>query len=59
MAEEMKKHVVMTDKKAIANWRLNHDLHVGLIMKTHGLTKTVASVQAYAEGVEGLTKRLG
>lgn len=49
---------VMTDKKAVANWRTNYDLHVLMIMKQHGLTKAQAIVQAYAEGVEGLNKRL-
>lgn len=52
-------NTVITDKKALQNWRTNHDLHVLLIMKQHGLTKPLALVQAYAEGVDGLTKRMG
>lgn len=50
---------IMTDKKAVSNWKTKHDLHVLLIMQTHGLTKAQAIVQAYAEGVEGVSKRLG
>lgn len=49
---------VMTDKKALLNWRTNHDLHVLLLMKQHGLTKGQATVQAYCEGVEGLNARM-
>ncbi|GHA11875.1 hypothetical protein GCM10007989_02780 [Devosia pacifica] len=49
---------VITDKKALLNWRTNHDLHVLLIMKQHKLTKSQALVQAYHEGAEGLNKRL-
>lgn len=60
MADEVKMQpTVMTDKKALLKWRTNHDLHVLMIMNKHGLTKGQASVQAYAEGVEGLSKRLG
>lgn len=50
---------VLTDKKALAKWRTNHDLHVLMIMNKHGLTKAQAVVQAYHEGVDGLNKRLG
>lgn len=57
MADEVK-HRVMDDKKSMQNWRTNYDLHVLMIMKQHGLTKAQACVQAYAEGVEGLNKRL-
>lgn len=47
------------DKTAKAAWKTNHDLHVLLIQKKHGLSKADASVQAYHEGIEGLNKRLG
>lgn len=47
------------DKSAKAAWKTNHDLHVLLIMKKHGLSKADAVVQAYHEGIEGLNKRLG
>lgn len=50
---------VLTDKKAVANWRTKHDLHVLMIMEKNGLTKAQAVVQAYHEGVDGLNKRLG
>lgn len=49
---------ILTDKKALLNWRTNHDLHVLMIMKRHGLSKGQALVQAYFEGAEGLNKRL-
>ena len=58
MADDVKTVSVITDKKALLNWRTNHDLHVLLIMKRHGLTKSQALVQAYHEGAEGLQKRL-
>lgn len=48
----------MSDAKAYAAWRTNHDLHVLLLMKG-GKTKAQALVVAYHEGVEGLNKRLG
>lgn len=53
------KYPVLTDKKAVQNWRANHDLHILLIIKQNGLTKSQAVVQAYHEGHEGLNKRLG
>lgn len=49
---------IMTDKKALLKWRTNHDLHVLLIMNKHGVPKAQATVQAYHEGAEGLTRRL-
>lgn len=52
------KHTVL-DPKAATKWKSKFDLHVGLIMHSHGLPKSKAVVQAYHEGVEGLTKRLG
>lgn len=59
MADEVKTApTVLTDKKALANWRTNFDLHVLMIMKQHSLTKAQAVVQAYHEGVVGLNKRL-
>lgn len=50
--------LMVTDKKALAAWRANYDLHVLLLMKQHGLTKSQAVVQAYHEGAEHLNKRL-
>lgn len=59
MADDVKRNIsVITDKKAVLNWRTNHDLHVLMIMKQHGMTKGQASVQAYAEGVDGLNRRM-
>lgn len=58
MADEVKNATVITDKKALLKWRTNHDLHVLLIMNRHGLSKGQATVQAYHEGAEGLSKRL-
>lgn len=49
---------VITDKKALASWKNNHELHLLLIQRQNGLTKAQALVQAYHEGVEGLSKRL-
>lgn len=56
---EPTKYPVLTDKKAVQNWKANHDLHVLLIIKQNGLTKSQAVVQAYHEGLDGLNKRLG
>lgn len=50
---------ILTDKKALSAWKANLDLHVLLIMRVHKLSKAQALVQAYHEGVEGLSKRLG
>lgn len=49
---------MVNDKKTAAKWRANFDLHVLLLMKQYGLTKSQAVVQAYHEGVEHLSKRL-
>lgn len=50
---------VVLDKKGLAAWKTNADLHVLLIMKQHpGVSKSNAVVQAYHEGVDGLGKRL-
>lgn len=49
----------LLDKKALAAWKTNADLHVLLIMKQHGVSKSVAVTQAYFEGVDGVKKRLG
>ena len=49
----------LLDKKALSNWKTNHELHVLLVMKQHGVTKAVAAVQAYHEGVDGLKRRMG
>ena len=56
---EVKVHTILTDKKALANWKRNHDLHVLLVMKQHNIAKAEALVQVYHEGSEGLNKRLG
>lgn len=52
-------YLMVSDKAAFAEWRKNFDLHVLLLMKKHKLSKAVALVQAYHEGVDGLNKRLG
>lgn len=46
------------DKKSFAAWKANNDLHVLLVIKQDGLSKSQAVVQAYFEGVDGLNKRL-
>lgn len=46
------------DKKAAAQLRTDHDLHVLLVMKSKACTKAEALVIAYAEGRDGLSKRL-
>lgn len=50
---------MITDKKALAEYKRKHDLHVLLFMERHRVTKSVATVQVYAAGVEGLAKLLG
>lgn len=58
-AKQMTMHEIDTmDKKAKATWRTDHDLHVLLIMKQKSCSKGDATVQAYAEGRNGLSKRL-
>lgn len=59
MADEKKPAPAMLDKKALASWKANADLHVLLIMRQNGVSKSQATVQAYHEGVDGLSKRLG
>lgn len=56
---ETKMHAFLNDAKALAKWKANFDLHVLLIMKQNDLPKAKAIVQAYHEGIDGLTKRLG
>lgn len=56
MADEVKS--VVLDKKAIPEWRTNHDLHVLLIMRKDKMSKPNAIVQAYHEGIDGLKKRM-
>lgn len=41
---------MITDKKALANWKRKFELHTQLIMQATGCTKTVAQVNAYHEG---------
>lgn len=50
---------MIIDKKALATWKRNHELHVLLLMQRHNITKSAALVQAYAAGNEGLTELLG
>jgi len=50
---------MITDKKAMAEWKRKHDLHVMLLMERFKFTKTQAVVQAYARGVEGLPDLMG
>lgn len=45
-------------KKRIKAKRLDHDLHVALLMKRHGLSKPDALILAYLDGVLGLEARL-
>lgn len=61
MADNVQSQVkpALLDKKAATAWRTNHDLHVLLLMKQESVTKPVAQVQAYFEGVDGLKKRMG
>lgn len=48
---------MILEKKALANWKMKHDLHVLLIMTQENCTKAVAQAQAYHEGLTGLTAR--
>lgn len=50
---------MITDKKALAEFKRKHDLHVLLFMERHKVTKAVAVVQVYAAGIDGLAKLLG
>lgn len=56
---DTKPELMAWDKKSLAKWKANNDLHVLLIMRQDALAKAAAVVQAYFEGVEGLNKRLG
>lgn len=47
------------EKKALAAWKREFDLHVMLIMKQERVSKAVALIQAYHEGVETQATRLG
>lgn len=47
---------IMTDKKALAAWKVKHDLHVLLLMERFKLTKAQALLQAYHGGVETLAR---
>lgn len=38
--------------------KLAFDTHVGVLMRLHGITKTVATGRAYAEGPGGLNARI-
>lgn len=49
--------MALIDKKALAVWKNKLALHTLLIMEQEKSTKSVASVQAYYEGLEGLAKR--
>jgi len=50
---------MMLDKKAMAAFKNKHMLHVLLIVDQEKVSKSLAQVQAYHEGVEGLAKRTG
>lgn len=50
---------MIIDKKALAEYKRKHDLHVLLFMERHKVTKSVAIVQVYAAGIEGLAKLMG
>lgn len=45
--------------KAEAKAKLDHELHVALIMRQDDVAKSKALVTAYAEGAAGLASRLG
>jgi len=51
--------MAMIDKKAQAEYKRKHDLHVLLIQEAEKVSKSQATIQAYAEGIEGVAKRLG
>lgn len=51
--------MAMIDKKAQDEYKRKHDLHVLLIQEQEKATKAKATIQAYAEGIEGVAKRLG
>lgn len=46
-------------KKAEAEAKTNHDLHVLLVMKQDNVSKSKALLTAYREDKAGLNKRLG
>lgn len=46
------------DGKALAAVKANHDLHVLLLMRQAGISKSKATVLAYHEGEAGLNTRL-
>lgn len=58
METTVKSKPASLDKKALAAWKSNFDLHVLLIIRQNGLSKSQAVIQAYHEGVEGLSTRL-
>lgn len=41
-------------KKQDSDYKLAFDTHVGVLMRIHGITKTVAQGRAYAAGPGGL-----
>ncbi|QCS37034.1 hypothetical protein [Tortoise microvirus 43] len=51
--------VVKTEKARVKGAKASHDLHVLLLMRTHGLSKSEAIVLAYLDGYDGVDKRMG
>lgn len=54
MADDVKNGMKIRIKAA----KLDHDLHVALLMKRDGLSKSDAIVMAYLDGLQGLNDRL-
>ncbi|HEY8577064.1 MAG TPA: hypothetical protein VIL88_12070 [Devosia sp.] len=54
MADEVNKGI----KERVKRAKLDHDLHVALLMKREGLSKPDATVMAYLDGLNGLNDRL-
>lgn len=46
------------DMMRIKRARVNHDVHVGLLMMNGGLSKPDATVMAYLDGYSGLSGRM-
>lgn len=50
---------LVVNKDLVKAYKADHDLHVALLMKKHGFTKSQATVAAYATGstaIAGLVK---
>lgn len=58
MAENNVVALPKAEKERLAKGKIDFDLHVGLIMRAEGVSKSKAVFTAYLEGRQGLEKRL-